>query len=374
MNKMPLSSIGASENGRVRDAIVISGWNWESFNVPERIALAFAHLGARVLYCENPVSMFRHNARARQEIDRGVHRTGLAFFGHRLNRFPILLPQIQSKLLATQIMRHVADLELRNPLFVYPHGEFFASLASEFKRRKFSLVHVCMDYPELHQEKCIGLSDITLVIPKTVFHELSAKYGAKIALIPQVGRASIPANGSGNTKIPDELRSIPRPRLGYVGPAQNRLNRVILDDVLSANPEWQFIHFGPEKCLARPNVHALPWCDQETLKTVISHLDVGLMPYDCSSSKNFHCMPLKLFDYFSVGLPVVSTPIANLLEFSETVYFGSTAEEMCAAIRLALKEPSDSTLKSRRMEIAQQHSIEALANALSEKLRFHLEH
>jgi hypothetical protein len=40
----------------MRDAIILSTWSWDRFNVPERIALALAMRGARVLYCEIPAS------------------------------------------------------------------------------------------------------------------------------------------------------------------------------------------------------------------------------------------------------------------------------------------------------------------------------
>lgn len=79
-------------------------------------------------------------------------------------------------------------------------------------------------------------------------------------------------------------------------------------------------------------------------------------------------MPLKVFDYFNAGIPVVSTPIVNLFEYSDTIYFGDTAEELAAAIELALSEPQDSQRKSARRDIAKSHSIAALAEALSEIL------
>ena len=82
-------------------------------------------------------------------------------------------------------------------------------------------------------------------------------------------------------------------------------------------------------------------------------------------------MPLKVFDYFSIGLPVVSTPIVNLWEFSDTIYFGDDANELCRAIQSALDEPVDSPKKSARIAIAQQHSIEALAACLDDVLSNH---
>ena len=77
-------------------------------------------------------------------------------------------------------------------------------------------------------------------------------------------------------------------------------------------------------------------------------------------------MPLKVFDYFHAGLPVVSTPIVNLWEFSDTIYFGDDAEELCRAVQSALDEPADSPKKSARIAIAKEHSIDTLATTLRE--------
>lgn len=74
----------------MRDAIVISGWNWETCNVPERIALALAHTGRRVLYCDNPVSMQRRHARSLTEVENGLFALGLEFVGQRVNYLPKL--------------------------------------------------------------------------------------------------------------------------------------------------------------------------------------------------------------------------------------------------------------------------------------------
>ena len=62
---------------------------------------------------------------------------------------------------------------------------------------------------------------------------------------------------------------------------------------------------------------------------------------------------------------VVSTPIVNLWEYSDAIYFGDTAEELATAIERALGEPADSSRKSLRKEIAKRQSIPALAESLS---------
>src|SRR6267378_8388008 len=117
----------------VHDAIVLSGWRWETCNVPERMALALARAGSRVLYCENPVSFLRRRARALTEIETGVFALGLTFVGHRLNALPIL-GGVQAKLLANQIIGDARKLGLHDPIFVYPHGDYCLPLSREFKR------------------------------------------------------------------------------------------------------------------------------------------------------------------------------------------------------------------------------------------------
>lgn len=344
------------------DAIVMSGWNWETFNVPERLALALALAGARVLYCENPSSIFRRPAGTLAEVHRGVSRLATRFLGQRLNRVA-LGRGLQSKIVAHQVLQFASELDLRNPLLFYPHGDFFLPLCREFKKKGFLLIHGCMDYPEPGQDRHIELSDLTLTLSKTIFHQLKAKYGDKVRLIPQVRwfdpRAETRARGPLS-----EFSSIPRPRLGYIGPVSNRLNLEIVRSVLVAHPEWHFVHFGASKCLPLANVHVIAWRDPTRLAEVLSNLDVGFMPYDCQSDKNFHCMPLKVFDYFLEGLPVVSTPIVNLWEYSDAIYFGDDADELAGAIQMALQESPDNPRRSRRVAIGRANSIETLAHVL----------
>lgn len=359
-------------NGKrlARDAIVMSGWGWEAFNVPERVAMALAQLGARVLYCENPRSVFHSEDQPLIEVHPGVHRLIPKFLGHRLNRIPYGI-QHQARTIARQILQSASMLDLKAPVLIYPHGNFFVPLCRNLKQKGFPLVHICLDYPEPGQERHIELSDITLAVPRSVFHQLRARYGAKVTVIPQVCSGRSNNIQPQNSKLPDEFSTIPRPRLGYIGAASDRLNLRALEGVLTSRPDWHFVHCGNTKCLPLPNVHVIGWRNQPELRDVISHLDVGLMPYDCHNNKNFHCMPLKIFDYFLAGIPVVSTPIVNLWEFSDMIYFGDDDVELTRAIELALCESADSPRKAKRIKIAQQNSIEALAEALLSILTSH---
>ena len=211
--------------------------------------------------------------------------------------------------------------------------------------------------------------DLSLVVPESVFHKLRAKYGEKVKLMLQpVDTVCLAPSNADAAAEPAELTSIPSPRLGYLGPPLWRLNRPLLASVLKAHPEWHFISVGPEKAVDLPNAHTLPWVPPAGLRRYAESFNIGFMPYDCYQDFNLHCVPLKLFEYFTLGMPVVSTPIINLWEYKELVYFGDTAEELASATEVALREPADSPKRAARIEIAHKHSLESLATMLRQCL------
>ena len=169
----------------MRDAIIISGWYWEACNVPERLALALAYSGRRVLYCDNPVSFLRHHARDLIEVEKEVFALGLKFLGHRFSAMTAV-SKMQTRYLASQILITARKLALKRPLFIYPHGEHCLTLCQEFKRRGYSLVHICMDYHLQEQMAHVQASDLTLVIPQIAFWELRSIFGVKVQALPQM--------------------------------------------------------------------------------------------------------------------------------------------------------------------------------------------
>lgn len=319
-----------------------------------------------MLYCEMPVSRFRRHGKALVEIEKGLYVFGPEYAGAKLTYVP-LVRERQWKTVGHQILAQARKLGLKDPLFFYSHVDRMSPLCLDMKARGFPLIHICMDYPEPYQYELIELSDRTLVIPRSVFHKLKAKFGRKIEWVPQ--SIHLPASQNGRPIAePVDVASLSRPRLGYLGPVYARLNLAVLREVLSAHPEWQFIYFGETNELKNPNAHSAGWHNPGELRAYVSSLDVGVMPYDCFKEKNLHCSPLKLFDYFLSGIPVVATPILSLSEYSDLIYFGETAEEFSQAITRALAEPASSPKRKERIEVARSHSTGVLGQRLAEVL------
>src|SRR5712691_9160775 len=104
----------------MRDAIIYSGWSWETFNFPERISLALAQIGCQVLYCQGPLSVLRSKPTPLREVAEGIHALQLRFLSSRSNCVPGGA-LAQASVLRKQIYRAASELHLRNPIFLYVH-------------------------------------------------------------------------------------------------------------------------------------------------------------------------------------------------------------------------------------------------------------
>ena len=358
-------------NGRAQDraptgeAIVFSGWRWNSNGTPERVALALAQAGWRVLYCSNASSFLREGSGRRSRLAENVQGLEPWIFGQRLNALPVL-DGWQAKLLVAQVLRHARELGFQHPVVMYPHGIWFAAVAREFKKRNLPCVFLCMDHTgKREREALASKADLVLAIPPTMYQILKQEFGKKVRLIPQIGadfgRENISDREPG---LEARWESVPRPRLAYLGAPNNRLDVDLLAQVLEEHPEWHILTCGETPNLARPNLHNVGWVGSRETSAICRAIDAGFMPYDCRIEFNLHCVPLKLFDYFAAGLPVVSTPILCLREYKDLVYLGETAEELGQGIRNALAETPHDPRRVKRRRIAREHSPQEMAKLL----------
>jgi hypothetical protein len=350
----------------LRDAIVLSGWTWQTHNIPERLSLSLACAGARVLYCENPKSFAREFVRGLDQKADNVFVYRIAHISHRLNGMHFWAA-LQAKMLANQIERQAQELRLNRPVLFYPHGFTSLTIAREMKRRGYDLIHMCIDYHIEEQRQHIELSDLTLTIIEAAYVELSASYGNKIRRLREFGPMSAPMGTPAH--LPQSLLSeaiqIPSPRLVYLGNVDGRVNLRLLRELLRNHPEWHFVAFGSEDRVGLPNSHFLPWMPADQWLKLLGPGTIGFMPYDISIPKNLHCVPLKLFDYCAAGLAIASVPIIYVRDYPELVYTGGTAEELESAVKRSLEEPTDSSKKLRRMALVKKHSINSMAYILS---------
>ena len=148
---------------------------------------------------------------------------------------------------------------------------------------------------------------------------------------------------------PADLAGIGRPRLGFVGVVDERLDARLLGDLAEARPDWQWILVGPVAKIRRralphaANVHYLGRRSYGELAAYLGQFDAAIMPFAMNSATRY-ISPTKTLEYLAAGLPVVSTPIVDVVRTFASrglVEIGGDVAEFIAACERALAAPRD---------------------------------
>ncbi len=127
-------------------------------------------------------------------------------------------------------------------------------------------------------------------------------------------------------EIPDALKNIKPPIIGFVGNIDYRMDWNLLEYLLMNNKKYSFILLGQiiektdrisgkkipiiksiEKLFKYPNFFLFPHVSKNELNDYYHYFNVGLIPYNINVVK--FANPMKFYEYLAVGLPVVSVPI-----------------------------------------------------------------
>ncbi len=122
----------------------------------------------------------------------------------------------------------------------------------------------------------------------------------------------------GGLADPADQSALPRPRLGFFGVIDERLDLELVAGMADRRPDWSFIMIGPVVKIdpatlpRRPNIHWLGGRNYKELPGYLAHWDVGIMPFAINEATRF-ISPTKTPEFLAAGLPVVSAPIADVI-------------------------------------------------------------
>ncbi len=130
--------------------------------------------------------------------------------------------------------------------------------------------------------------------------------------------ARLPADGAQAAEAERLQGGLPRPRLGFFGVIDERLDIDLVAAVADAHPEWSVLMVGPVVKIdpatlpRRDNLHWLGMQPYERLPHLLAGWDVALMPFAMNESTRF-ISPTKTLEYMAGGKPVVSTPVTDVV-------------------------------------------------------------
>ncbi len=163
----------------------------------------------------------------------------------------------------------------------------------------------------------------------------------------------------------EAFRAAGRPIAGYYGALAEWFDYELLDEAARLRPDWSFLLIGPmydqslqgRPMLKRGNVRWIGPRDYHLLPGYLSLFDVATIPFrinDITTATS----PLKLYEYFAGGKPVVTTPMPECMAYPE-VTIVHDAKEYAQALDIARERGKDATFRERLRSLGRENCWEA---------------
>jgi glycosyltransferase involved in cell wall biosynthesis len=319
-------------------------------------------IGMRVPRVGEGKMFFRRVARKLRSLRRGLVRV-------RPN-FAVLSPfvapgrtgmAISRRVLPGQVRRGAARIGVNRPLVWVncpPGVEALdgiggAGLVYQRTDRYESFKGVDHDLIRGYDLKLKAKADVTLFCSRLLFDEEKHECRHAIFVDHGVDFEAFALAGAASGTEPDDIRPIPRPRVGFVGGIDSHtFDPELFVEVARLSPQFQFVLVGacslPPGWCTLPNVTLLGQRPYEQVPAYMAACDVLIMPWNQSPWIKA-CNPVKMKEYLAVGRPVVSTPFDELRYYQGFIEVAADARTFAGAIAGAVALPGDPDRRRERV-------------------------
>lgn len=336
----------------------------------QHLARAFAQLGHRSIYLNPHLGRQFESVRM---VD-GAHRiscveTNVLELHLRLPREPVfhhrLLHREEQEIVQRAVAGLLKGLGTRSALQIVSFPIWFEAARAIREERGFPIVYDCHDlldgFPRIAEEivaaerNSIRQSDLVMFSSQRLLrHHAMKQPGLESRCLLVRNAADLPMV----RRLKDNRKAAAV--AGYVGAIEEWFDAAAVREAAGRNPECQFVLVGRvENREARrlgklPNVELKGEVPHSQLPELLASFRVGLIPF-VVNELTLATNPIKLYEYFRYGLPVVSMRLPEVEMFGELVYLGSNAREFALQVARAVEE-DEPTRREARMRIAEEES------------------
>jgi glycosyltransferase involved in cell wall biosynthesis len=302
------------------------------------------------LHVVSPLTLPFPGSRVASGINASLLEITLRRFSRRLGlRRPILwsfLPNVSpllGRLGERMVIYHCVD---EYSAFTGVPGETLKRMETDLIRRS----HLVLTSAERLRDERLPFNPETHFIP----------HGVDVA---HFSKALDPA-----TKIPEDLRSLPRPIIGFFGLIADWVDLGIVRSLALSRPRSSIVLLGKSACDLREiqglrNVHLLGRKPYSDLPAYCRGFDVGILPFRINRL-TLRANPLKLREYLAAGLPVVATPLPEVARYEQLVRLATRDDDFIAGVDEALRGRTPAA-DARRVAAMREESWEARVERIS---------
>jgi len=284
--------------------------------------------------------------------------------------------KLNAQLLTRQIRAVLRDLP-RRPVQLWSFAPDVDYLCGQFNES--CVVYYCVDEFSqftgydvgaiLAAERRLALQSDLVIVTSRQLLEAKRPISRRIELVPHgVDVEHFATAQLDSVDVPEDVANLPRPNLGFWGLIQDWVDIDLLVGVARQRPDWSIVLIGEAATdvtplTQLPNVHLLGRRDYQRLPAYAKAMDVGLIPFRLNAL-TAAVNPIKLREYLAAGLPVVSTPLPEVLAYQPSVSVASTVDDWIDACERALKSTVGE--RDQRMKAVQVESWDAKVELLGE--------
>jgi UDP-galactopyranose mutase len=326
------------------DFLVFSHLRWDFvFQRPQHLLTRFAR-SHRVIFVEEPV----RDERAPHWEFRSAEPNVIVCRPHTSIESPGFSPE-QLQAIDGMMESLIQRLELDSYV-----AWFYTPMALPLARRIMpkAVIYDCMDElsaflgapTELidRERELLKLADLVFTGGPSLYRAKQPQHPNVHCFPSSVDAAHYAKARPGMNEEAADQKHLPRPRIGYFGVIDERIDYDLIQHLATERPEWQIAMVGP---VVKVNPEILPgltnitWFGQRSyadLPSYVSGWDVCMLPFARNRCTQF-ISPTKTLEYMAAERMIVSTPIRDVAEpYGHIVFLGHHKDEFVAACDRAL--------------------------------------
>ncbi|HPT86982.1 MAG TPA: glycosyltransferase [Bacillota bacterium] len=236
-------------------------------------------------------------------------------------------------MIADQIKRTLTFLGWHDPPLLWIYNLAAVPLVGHL--RELGVVYDCVDsfasfswaHPDTHlwEKELLCKAQVVFTSARTLY-EKHRELNCLTYFIPNAADYGhfAKADHIGVNEPPD-MKSIVRPRIGFVGAAYEWLDYELLSYLAVNHREWRLVMIGPQQhgieLPEEPNIHWMGPRDYKVLPWYLASMDLMLIPFVRNQTTE-HANPIKLWEYLAAGKAVVSTALPEVPRVPGVIWVG----------------------------------------------------
>ncbi|MBI4877250.1 MAG: glycosyltransferase [Acidobacteria bacterium] len=361
------------------DIVVLPIFHFDfRFQRPQQVASHFARDGHRVFWICPSMHLPPDSPTPYRLTQRAENLWEVTLRGEHFNYYQEVLPARQLPALLESVSRLYDECGIAENCVLVEWSAWrplALALREGFGAR---ILYDCMDNwdtfsevgePNILEERRLVEDCDALVVTASALVRKFSSAGRRPALIRNAADFAF-FREEPEVHVPLELSG---PVIGYFGAIADWTDLEIVLHAARGRPQYTFVLVGQNhdqdlsRLAAQPNVRILGQRPYQEMPSYLRQFDVCLIPFRLNHITNA-TDPVKVYEYFSLGKPVVATAMAELEALGDLLYLARGRDEFLERLDAAVYEDSPD-LRAKRVEFAAANTWPMRVQAMDSEIR-----